>query len=118
MGILKRDAERFLADVPEEYVFWCHDGQPVRNMMELEKALRSMEEETFAYHANDRRNDFSTWARDVLKDENLATELGKLMNRTEAARKVAERVAFLTSKLTKKPRTQRAPGRRRPGDIL
>ena len=114
--ILKRDAGRFLADVPEEYVFWCHDGQPLRNMMELEKALRSMEEETFAYHANERRNDFSTWARDVLKDENLATALGTLLNRTGAARKVAERIAFLTSTLVKKPRTQRGPGRRRPAE--
>jgi len=93
-GILKRDAGRFLADVPEEYVFWCHDGQPLRDMMELERGLRSMEGETFVYHANERRNDFSTWARDVLKDENLATALATLLNRTEAARKVAERIAF------------------------
>ena len=112
--ILKQDAERFLADVSEECVFWCHDGQVLRNMTELQKALRSMGDETFAYHANEQRNDFSTWARDVIKNEKLATDLGKSLNRTQAAKKVAERVTFLTSKLAKKPRTKRGPRRKRP----
>ncbi len=62
--ILKRDAERLLVDVPAECVFWCHDGQALRNMTELQKALQSMADDTFVYHANERRNDFSAWARD------------------------------------------------------
>lgn len=104
----KQDAQRFLADVPEDHVFWCSDGQALRNVTELEKALRSMADETFAYHANAQRNDFSTWARDVIKDETLAADLGKSLNRNQAATKVAARVGFLASKLVvKKPAAKR-----------
>ena len=113
--ILKPDAERFLADVPEECVFWCHDGQALRNMTELQNALRSMADDIFAYHANEQRNDFSSWARDVIKDEQLAADLGKSLNRTQAAKKVAERVGFLASKLVvEKPPAKRSPGKKRP----
>jgi hypothetical protein len=110
--ISQQDAERFLADVPEECVFWCHDGQVLRNMTELERALRSMGDETFAYHANAQRNDFSTWTREVIKDEELAADLGKSLNRTQAAKKVAGRVGFLADRLHTKPGTPRDPGRK------
>lgn len=111
--VLKQDAARFLADVPEECVFWCHDGQALRNMTELENALRSMGDETFVHHANEQRNDFSTWARDVIKDEELATDLGNSLNRTQAAKNVAKRIGFLATKLLKKPGTKRNPVRKR-----
>lgn len=108
--ITKQEAERFLGDVPEEYVFWCHDGQALSNMRELEKALRSMGDETFAYHANEQRNDFSTWAKDIIKDETLAMDLGTSLTRTQAAKKVAGRVGFLASKLVvKKPAAKGRP---------
>lgn len=70
-----------------------------------------MGDETFVYHANEQRNDFSIWARDVTKNEKLATDLGKSLNRAQAAKKVAGRVTFLTSKLAEKPRTKRGTGR-------
>lgn len=107
--ISKQDAQRFLADVPEEHVFWCSDGQALKNLTELEKALRSMADETFTYHANAQQNDFSMWARDIIKDETLAADLGKSLNRNQAAKKVAARVGLLASKLVvKKPVTKRS----------
>lgn len=112
--ILKQDAERFLTDVSEKCVFRCRDGQVLSKMTEFQKALGSMGDETFAYHAKEKRNDFSTWARVVIKDEKLTIDLVKSLNRTQAAKKVAERVTFLTSKLAEKPRTKRGPGRKRP----
>jgi len=97
--ILRQDAERLLANVPEEYVFWCCDGQVLKNMKELGEALTSMADETFAYHSNEERKDFSNWVRDIIRDEKLARDLQKSLNRTQAAKRVAERVAFLSSKL-------------------
>lgn len=112
--VLKQDAKRLLADVPEECVFWCHDGQALRNMTELRNALQSMGDDTFAHHANQQRNDFSIWARDVIKDEQLAADLGDSLERTKAAKKVAERVGFLASTLVvKRPRTKREPAKKR-----
>jgi hypothetical protein len=97
--ILRQDAERLLANVPEEYVFWCCDGQVLKNMKELGEALTSMADETFAYHSNEEKKDFSNWVRDIIRDEKLARDLQKSLNRTQAAKRVAERVAFLSSKL-------------------
>ena len=38
---LKQEARRFLADVPEEYVFRCHDGRILESMKELGNALNT-----------------------------------------------------------------------------
>jgi hypothetical protein len=68
-------------------------------MKELGEALTSMADETFAYHSNEEKKDFSNWVRDIIRDEKLARDLQKSLNRTQAAKRVAERVAFLSSKL-------------------
>ena len=99
-SVIKRsDAEKFLAKVPEQNVFWVNDGRVLGDMRELAEALANMSDETFAYHCNEVRKDFSNWLRDIIKDEALAKELEKPLTRTEAAKTVAERVALLSSTL-------------------
>lgn len=97
---LKQDPKRLLAKVPEEYVFRCCDGRVLRDMKELGEALTSMTEETFAYHSNEEKKDFSNWVKDIIGDEKLARDLRMSLNRTQAAKRVAERVAFLSGKLS------------------
>ena len=97
--ILRQDAKRLLANVPEEYLFWCNDGRQLWNMKELGEALASMTDETFAYHSNAEKKDFSKWVREIIGDEKLARDLEKSLNRTQAAKKVADRIAFLSAKL-------------------
>jgi chromosomal replication initiation ATPase DnaA len=97
--ILRQDAEKRLANVPEEYIFWCCNGSTLRNMKELREAFATMTDEVFAYHANEDRNDFSKWVKDIIRDEKLARDLGKSVKRTQAAKCVAERIVFLSSKL-------------------
>lgn len=97
--ILRQDAERLLAKVPDQYVFWCCDGRILRDMKELGEALDTMTDETFAYHSNEQKKDFSNWVRDIIGDGKLARELAQSVSRTQAAKKVAERVAFLSAKL-------------------
>ena len=97
--ILKQDAERFLANVPEENVFRCCDGRTFRNMEELSHAFSTMGDEGFTYHANTEKNDFSNWVKDVIKDEKLARDIAKSQNQTQAAKAVTDRVAFLSKKL-------------------
>ena len=98
-GIVKLDAAKLLATVPEEHVFWCRDGHVFRDMSELGESLVSMSDETFAFHVNTEKNDFANWVRDIIGDEKLTRELTKSQNRTQAAQKVAERVDFLKAKL-------------------
>jgi len=96
---LKYDAQKFLAIVPDEYVFRCHDGRVLKNMKDLEEALATMADETFAYHSNSEKKDFSSWVRDIIGDERLAKDLENALERNQAARIVASRVDILTKAL-------------------
>ena len=89
----KAQSER-LADVPVEKRFYCNDGRILNNMEELVSALKVMSDETFRYHANESRNDFSTWIADVIGDDKLAADLRKVTSRQETAKVVAARVYF------------------------
>jgi hypothetical protein len=111
MGIPKQDAKRFLADVPEEYVFWCFNGHILRNMQELAEALNTMTDETFAYHSNAQKNDFSNWVRDIIRDDELASGLMKASSRTKAAKVVSERIASFTK--SGKPLKNTSPSKTR-----
>jgi len=96
--ITKAVAEKMLGDVPREKSFWCSDGRVLRNLRELEAALRDMGEETFGHHSSETHNDFSNWVRDVIGDEKLSRDLRKSATRVQAAKKVADRIAWLQSK--------------------
>jgi len=100
--ILNRDAERLLADVPEDNAFRCCDGRIFRNMNELNQAFSSMVDQDFTYHANTEKNDFSKWVKDVIKDDKLARDLAKSRSKSQAAKAVADRASFLSSKLQPK----------------
>jgi hypothetical protein len=95
----KKQADKFLAKVPAEYVFWCHDGNIFGSMKELAEGMSTMSDEVFTYHSNSEKQDFSNWVKDVIKDEKLAGELAVAINRLQAAEYVAARVAFLTGKV-------------------
>ena len=87
----------FLANVPEEHVFKCCDGRTLRNMQELRDCLHSMTDETFVYHVNNQKNDFSNWVKEIIGDEKLAAYLKKLPTKTQAEIMVLARVAFLSN---------------------
>ena len=96
---LKYDAQKFLNIVPEEYVFRCHDGRILKNVKELGEALAVMADETFAYHSNSEKTDFSNWVRDVIGDEKLAKDLENALNRNQATRIVTDRIDIFTRAL-------------------
>jgi hypothetical protein len=96
--ITGKDVERLLGNVPEKHVFWCCDGRVFRSMRELAEAFDSMTDETFAHHSNQDRCDFGNWVRDVIGDGKLARDLDKSQAPTQAGRRVAERVEFLSAR--------------------
>ena len=96
---LKQEALKFLSMVPEKHVFWCHDGRVLKNMNELGEALAVMADETFAYHSNSEKKDFSNWVRDVIGDAKLADDLGNALDRNQAARIMTSRIDILTKAL-------------------
>lgn len=97
--ISRQDAKKLLANVPEEYVFRSYDGSMLRNMRDLAQSLASMTDETFTYHSNEEKKDFSNWVRDIIGDQTLAKALEKSLDRNSAAGEVSRRLAFLEGKL-------------------
>jgi len=93
-----REAQRLLANVPDEYIFWSHTGHILHNMRELKEELETMSDEGYAYHANMEKNDFFNWVRDIIKDNKLASDLLRAPNRAQAAKIVASRISTLSRK--------------------
>jgi hypothetical protein len=93
----KNKARQFVADVQCEKVFWSHDGRTFKNMQELALGLISMDDETYMYHANNNKNDFAHWVKEVIGDRETARELETAMSRTEASEKVTNRITYLNS---------------------
>jgi hypothetical protein len=101
--IQKLDAGKLLGDVPDENLFRCHDGSIFSNMKELRDGLETMSDETFVFHANADKNDFSNWVREIIKDEKLARDLSKARSRLQAVKSVASRISFLSARLEPMP---------------
>jgi hypothetical protein len=97
-SLSKSAAKAILVDVPEEKRFWCHDGRFLKNLEELGAALEQMTEETFSYHSNENKTDFSNWVRDVLGEEKLAKDLLNCTLPAQAAKSVADRVKWLKTR--------------------
>ena len=64
-----------LVIAPEEKAFWVMTGEIIRDIVELNNLLASIEDEVFNYHADDTKHDFATWVELVLCDEDCANEL-------------------------------------------
>jgi spermidine synthase len=92
----KKQGQKPLAKAPAEYVFWCCDGSTFSDLNELAVGLMAMTNETFAYHSNREKHDFSNWVRDIIRDEELAEELYMATDRLEAAACAAQRLKLLT----------------------
>jgi hypothetical protein len=97
-SVSKSAAKAKLGDVPEEKRFWCHDGRYLKNLEELGAALEQMAEETYRYHSNETKTDFSNWVRDVIGDEKLAKDLLNGTVPAQAAQSVADRVKWLKNR--------------------
>jgi hypothetical protein len=89
-------AKKIPAKVPEEKVFRCNDGQVFRGLEDLAEGLDRMSDETFTYHCNDNKTDFSIWVLEVIGDEDLAKKLKTSNNRRQAHQEVKQRYYDLT----------------------
>jgi hypothetical protein len=71
----KADAKRALSDVSPEFVFYVCNGEILKNLEELGKALKRIDDMAYEYHVNAERNDFSNWIKDILGDDKLAKDI-------------------------------------------
>lgn len=91
----KDEAQRILRDVNHEQCFWVNNGPVLKNLDELYNALPEMNKDTFKYHVNKEKNDFSNWVRDILGDQKLAEDITKAKSKSAIATKVKQRLQQL-----------------------
>lgn len=75
--------KRLIGQVPEEHSFYIKDGTKVQSIMQLVNNLEHMRDEVFSHHVNEMNNDFANWIEHVFDEKNLASDLRKVMDRTE-----------------------------------
>ena len=67
-----------------EQCFWVWNGPILRNLLDLDDALRNtISDEQFRFHITG-KNDFTTWIDQVLEDKMCATAFTKAKNRKGA----------------------------------
>ena len=94
----KEDAARFLSNASSDQCFWVNNGPVLKNVEELADAVQQMNDDTYFYHANREKNDFSSWIRDVFHDQKLANDLLSSKNKESAVSKLRSRINSLKKK--------------------
>ena len=93
--------KNLVLDCGDECSFNLADGRKIRSLSELSKSLENMDDNVFRHHVNDGRNDFSTWIRDVIKDEELANDMLATKDRNGSQLLVLKRILELIKEITK-----------------
>ncbi|MBD3164381.1 hypothetical protein GF323_04220 [Candidatus Woesearchaeota archaeon] len=65
----------------EERAFRLCNGGKIESIKELYEQLDRMSEEVFLYHANEDKNDFYNWIKDVFQQNNLAHRIRYLKDK-------------------------------------
>ena len=84
--------KKVLGEAPVEHHFVVADGRKLKNIIELADALETMTEEIFRHHANEFKNDFASWVKDVFYDHSLAEDISRAKNRLETQIAVLRRL--------------------------
>jgi len=91
----KDKAELMLVGSSDDKVFLANNGMVIRSLYELRDAFMTMSDNTFTHHANEDRNDFSLWIRDVHCDSDLANDILKAKDRNQAFNIINKRLTYL-----------------------
>ena len=94
----QEEAAKYLCDAAPDHCFWVNNGPILKNVEELADALESISEDTYRYHANKGKNDFSKWISEIIGDNKLANELLSAKNKNSAVNKVKARLNSLKKK--------------------
>jgi hypothetical protein len=95
MKDVKEEAMSFLGNCPDDKRFWCSNSSVFASLQDLENGLKTMDKNTFDYHVNKDKNDFSAWVYDVIGDVKLAESLRGMKSAKEMRNTLKNRIAFL-----------------------
>jgi len=98
-----------LNDVPKHHSFVLTGGKAIKNVVELGRELKRMDEEIFNRHVAENKNDFSNWIHHCVKDPHLAALVRTTRDQNRMAAIIERRIQQLTtpdkkrSKIVHKP---------------
>jgi mannitol/fructose-specific phosphotransferase system IIA component (Ntr-type) len=69
--------------LPPRKYFWLANGVVIKSLYQLLDALKAMNNELFEKHVNEEKNDFSSWVKNTLKNNDLAERLEKAKTKEE-----------------------------------
>lgn len=88
-------AGHFLRDVAPENCFWINYGAILKNLGELSGELKTMDQRSFRYHVNKKKNDFAKWIDEIVQDKTLVKELSKVKTQQSFLKKLDARIRYL-----------------------
>ena len=92
--IKKEFASKILGNAAPAYNFYLCSGAIIKNLDELLTAFKTMNDHVYRFHANNEKNDFSSWVKDVFEDEELASNI-RMKDREEAIGILNDRIDYL-----------------------
>ncbi len=81
-----------LINADDANLFWVNGNGSLRNLKDLAESLKTINDETYAYHVNAEKNDFASWTKEVLLDGKLALDLKRAKTQSAALKKVEARL--------------------------
>jgi hypothetical protein len=70
-------------EAPKEHYFKLRNGQELKSLNDLRKALSYMTDEDFNYHVSQEKNDFATWVREALQNQELYEKIRNAKTKEE-----------------------------------
>ena len=92
--IQKDFALNTLRDVNPSHCFYLCNGAILKNLDDMLNALQNIDDEVYEYHANNEKNDFCNWIKDIVGDAELAFNL-KMKSKPEAINILKARIEYV-----------------------
>tara|TARA_Y100000310_G_C20689043_1_gene820992 strand:- start:1717 stop:2049 length:333 start_codon:yes stop_codon:yes gene_type:complete len=80
--------KKVLGEAPQEFHFVLKDGRRLKSIYDLIDSLEDMADDTFNFHVDTDKNDFSNWVKHIFEEEGLSQTLGGIQDRLETQREL------------------------------
>jgi len=70
-------------EAPKEHYFKLRNGQELKSLNDLRKALEYITDQEFSHHVNQEKNDFATWVKEVLQNQELYEKIKEVKSKEE-----------------------------------
>ena len=86
----------------EDKFFYTFDSNALKSKEEMLEWIRGSNDDAFAHHVTQERNDFSGWTKEVLKDGPLSKKLKPGQSREDMIEAIEQRLLQQNKKKNKK----------------